>query len=185
MKLIKKLSHLRNVILLILIFNFQPIYPQEILTVEKSAKDMYISSKQWVATNFNSANSVIQVDIPSEKLLIKGVKKTIIYSTINGRSTPVDYIFDLIITLDFKENKCRVNVQSSETFSPLTPESVSEYVDSLIKATPGGGMLGKKFREEMKMNTISMYKQKEEAVRNELEAIRVSIKNNLNKSDNW
>jgi len=164
---------------------FKAAYSQEILTVEKSAKDMYVSSKQWVATNFTSANSVIQVDVPSEKLLIKGVKKTIIYSTINNRNTPVDYVFDLIIMLDFKENKCRVNVQSSETFPPLSPERVSEYVDSVIKATPGGGMLGKKFREEMKINTISMYKQKEEAVRNELEAIRVSLKNNLNKSDNW
>jgi hypothetical protein len=176
---------MRALIFFALIFKFQTVISQEILTVEKTAKDMYISSKQWVATNFNSANSVIQVDIPNEKLLVKGLKKTIVYSTINNKSMPVDYAFDIIITLDFKENKCRINVQSSEVFQDLSPERVSEYVDSLIKATPGGGMLGKKFREEMKSNTISLHKQKEEIVKKEVDSILKSLRSAITKSDVW
>ena len=162
-------------------------HSQEIVTNELKASEMYPKMKEWVAMNFKSANSVIQVDIPNEKLVIKGIKKDILYSKFNNKSIPTDWSFDIVITLDFKDNKYRYNVETitSEEIWEMNDDEANRYVDSVVKNTPGGGLIGKKTKDDMKFNIISINQQKKEKLKLEKDKIIESIKKTMAKKDEW
>lgn len=160
---------------------------QEIVTNEFKASEMYPKMKEWVALNFKSANSVIQVDLPNEKLVIKGIKKEVLYSKFNNKSIPTDWSFDLLITIDFKDNKYRFNVETitSEEIWDMNEDDANKYVDSVVKNTPGGGLIGKKIKDDMKLNIISINQQKKEKLKTEKDKIIQSIKSTISKKDEW
>ncbi len=79
---------------------------QDVIQVDKTSDEIYSNLKSWIATTFNSANDVIQLDdVTNKKIIIKGIS-TFAYKrmvTINGK------VF-FTLTLEAKDNRFRYTI---------------------------------------------------------------------------
>ena len=81
-----------------------PDYQGVVIIQEKSANDIYAGVKLWVASNFKSANDVIQLDDKENGIMVvKG--NSIVYFTFVGKKYPARVHFTLKI--EVKDNKFR------------------------------------------------------------------------------
>jgi hypothetical protein len=162
------------------------LFSQEVITTNQKASEMYVRAKSWIALNFKSANDVIQADITNEKIIAKGVSKNYITTKYGNQIINVPYDIGIIVTFDIKEGKYRYNVQTTESTAEVpTPERAEAMVDSIIRVTPGGGLIGKKGREAMKLNMTDLQSQKNNIINKEIETTSLSIKEYMAKKDNW
>jgi hypothetical protein len=162
------------------------LFSQEVVTTNQKASEMYVKAKSWIALNFKSANDVIQADIPNEKIIAKGISKNYLTSKYGNQIINIPYDMGIIVTFDIKEGKYRYNVQTTESLAEVPTEGRAEaMVDSIIKVTPGGGLIGKKTREAMKLNMTDLQLQKNNIISKEIEITSLSIKEYMLKKDNW
>ena len=153
------------------------------------SSQIYNQSKEWFFTNFKSAKAVIEVDVINEKLM--GKATTIIaYNTKSGKYiVPIQKPMDLNITIDIKEGKYRYNIETQFKYyneEEITIEMTSNYIDSILKITPGSGIIGNKGRQELKettrLNLIEESKQIRDRINGLEQILKSSIKIN---NDNW
>jgi len=161
-------------------------FSQEVIVTNQKSSEMYSKAKSWVAVNFKSANDVIQADIPNEKIIVKGISKNTLISKYGDKDIPFPWELGIVVTFDIKEGKYRYSVETSESPIDILSDERAEYmVDSVLKVTPGGGMIGKKGRESMKVNMINIQDQKNKVIKGNIESTASSIKSFMLKNDNW
>ena len=88
-----------------------------------------------------------------------------------------------------KESKYRYNIETQFKYyneEEVTIEMTSNYIDSILKITPGSGIIGNKGRQELKettrLNLIEESKQIRDRINGLEQILKSSIKIN---SDNW
>lgn len=160
----------------------------DIINSDLSSKELYIKAKEWFAINFKSSNDVIQLDVPNEKIIGKGIsQKTTIQQIVSGYNINSDYSIPLLITIDIKENKYRYKIETTEKVMVIDEARFRKTQDSIISKTPGGWVIGKKMKEEGVKTAVSLASQKNEFIKNEISSLKNSLLTFLAKknSDNW
>ena len=159
----------------------------EVVTSSLNNTELYNKAKEWIALNFKSANNVIQADIPNEKIIVKGISNNTIHQEINNTTFNTPYPIDLTITFDFKNLKYKYKIESKITINDTSYSHISNVMDSIWNVTPGSGLVGKKMREKVKKNQISVTLQQNTILQNEIQNTASSIKSGMikKKEDNW
>lgn len=88
-----------------------PLYQGVINIENKSADNLYSTIKAWIATNYNSANNVIQLDDKeNHKLILKGENPFVYKSLMGGLEGKGFYT----LTIDAKDNRFRYTLNFTE-----------------------------------------------------------------------
>ncbi len=184
------MRHILSLILILSAFSSDAQYSKsDVIEVPNlKANQIYNKSKEWFFISFKSAKSVIDVDVQNEKLMGKGIA-TISYTQKSGKYVvPVNIPFDINISIDIKDGKFRYKIDTKlEYYDESTAlERSNTIVDSVLKATPGSSLLGKKMREDMKENTRLGIVEKARQIKENIESLERSLKKHINSTtDNW
>ena len=151
------------------------------------SEQIYRQSKEWFFNYFKSAKAVIDVDVPNEKLMGKG-NNTIKYYLKNNPYL-IQIPMDIIITIDIKDEKYRYNIETTMGYTTDelgATQKANNMIDSVMKVTPGSFLLGKKFREEMKENTLYSIHETNKQIKETIDGLEVILKGSIKeKKDNW
>lgn len=150
---------------------------------------IYKQTKEWFFNTFKSAKAVIDVDIPNEKIMGKGIGTISYVQKISNISVPTKILMDIIITIDIKDGKYRYNIETPYYYfsnENLAIERSDKIMDSVWKVTPGSWVVSKKMKEEMKENTLKSIHEQNTQVKSTIDELEIILKNSIKeKKDNW
>ena len=99
-----------------------------VFTTTKDVGHVYSKAKEWIATNFNSANDVVQLDT-SNKIIVKGK----IPFKVRSKGYNIDYIGDMTLTISIKEGRYKVDIDLiGEVYNTSYPQNKTPWAEDVV-----------------------------------------------------
>jgi hypothetical protein len=183
-----------------------------VFTSTKSKSELFALINKWISINYNSAQSVIQMNDPeSGTIIIKGINEVTYMNkpgrvlVPNSKVVPDELTtkFNHTIEINVKDKKFRIIYTLTDIISPdSTAEAFDKlffnvinfsgdnsvalqtYTDTMEKFLKQG-MIGKEKRERWKSATTETFKEVNEKLESNLKATMLTIENSTGADDKW